>query len=113
MCRQYIIRVHNMHILVSWDIFNDSEWEKINNELKQCLKNYSWVKPLKTLYVIRINRDDDRKLIADSITSICKKYKSDLHVVITSILNDGYYTGWLPKDIWEPLNNRTAGDINA
>ena len=49
-----------MHVLVSWDIKAESpQWEELNEELRVCLEDYSWVKPLSTLYIVQIEDAHD------------------------------------------------------
>ncbi|MDR3303998.1 MAG: hypothetical protein LBS86_06265 [Treponema sp.] len=102
-----------MHIIVSWDISDDDDWDKIDEELKQCIMDYSWVKPLTTFYIIQIDDSAERSKIKKSLLNICQKYKTDINIVISPIIEEGRYAGWLPKKIWSAIKERTAEEYNA
>jgi len=97
-----------MHITVCWDISAGSDrWTQINNQMKESLKGYSWARPLRTLYVIKVETEDDRQKIKDSLVSVIKSVPEKVHLIVTPAMSGGVYAGWLPKDMWEKINQRT------
>lgn len=97
-----------MHIAVSWDISAAGErWNKINDEMRECLKSYSWVKPLSTFYVIQVSSETDRSNIQSSLQKIAQKVSENISFVITPLMQSGTYTGWLPRQTWNEINART------
>lgn len=99
-----------MHILVSWDISssNKNTWNQINGELKECLKRYSWVKPLTTLYIVKINYAQQRETIKNNLVAVCQNHKG-VNFVIGPVIESGGYGGWLPKSMWPKISERTDG----
>lgn len=97
-----------MHITVSWDIKNCDmdEWNELNDNLKKTFKNYSWVKPLSTYYIVQINDFDDRKIIRQELINLCKINKGKINVIISPIIEEGKYSGWLPSKLWEKIKKR-------
>ena len=97
-----------MHITVSWDIKNcdTDEWNELNDSLKKTFKNYSWVKPLSTYYIVQINDFDDRKIIRQELINLCKINKGKINVIISPIIEEGKYSGWLPSKLWEKIKKR-------
>lgn len=98
-----------MHVTVSWDISaTGTKWTEINNEMKGTLQGYSWVRPLKSLYVVKVDSPEERGELKDALISIIKKNKDrKIHLLITPLMQGGSYTGWLPKSLWEKLDQRT------
>jgi hypothetical protein len=97
-----------MHIVVSWDIKAEGEeWKALNAQLKDCLSGYSWVKPLTTLYIVKLDDNDDRQLIKDSLVRVCKTQPKLINLVISPLMQGGRYGGWLPKTMWTKIRERT------
>ncbi len=97
-----------MHIAVSWDISASGDrWNDINNELKAVIAAYSWVKPLNTFYIIKIDAEPSRRSIKDQLIAVARKTTETVHFVVTPVMSGGRYDGFLPKDTWELINQRT------
>lgn len=96
-----------MHILISWDIKAEGvKWNNLNQELRECLKGYSWVKPLKTVYIVKIAELDDRQSIRESLTAVCSSNKGLINCIVTPAMEGGSYNGWLPKRLWSKIRER-------
>lgn len=97
-----------MHFIVSWDIKTvEPEWSRLNQLLKQGLEGYSWVKPLKTLYIIKVNSVEERTIISNAIKQVAKNNPKKINILISPLLEGGAYNGWLPVDLWEKIKKRT------
>jgi hypothetical protein len=97
-----------MHIIISWDISTkDKRWEEINEELKEALSSYSWVRPLSTFYVVRIVSEADRKTIRDRLVKVARSVSETVHIILSPMMSGGQYDGFLPKDMWEKLSERS------
>lgn len=102
-----------MHITISWDIkAEEPEWSQLNKELRKCFKGYSWVKPLKTFYIIKINDIDNRKSIKAKIINLCQKNKKKINIIISPAIDSNTYSGWLPKPMWDKIKKRTEEDLD-
>lgn len=98
-----------MHLAISWDIkdVENDKWKSINSQLKECLNGFSWVKPLTTFYIVKIDGPDERKDIRESLISVCKKNPKIINVIISPIMEGGKYAGWLPSSMWDKIRERT------
>lgn len=97
-----------MHVTVSWDISaTGPRWTEINDLMKGALKGYSWVRPLKSLYIVKVASAEDRTILKDGLVRVIKSVDEKVHVLITPPMEGGTYTGWLPKGLWEKINQRT------
>jgi len=103
-----------MHIVISWDIKNcdNDEWNELNEKLRECIDDYSWVKPLTTFYIIKLDSEKERKSIRESIIRICKNNKGKINVVISPVIYENGYSGWLPHSMWEKIKERTNEDYS-
>ncbi len=98
-----------MHFLVSWDIkVAEPEWTKLNQQLKQCLEGYSWVKPLKTVYVVKVSDNEEKKAIKEKLNAVAKTNQGKINILITPLMEGGIYNGWLPVDLWDKIKKRTS-----
>ena len=69
-----------MHVLDSWDIKAESpQWEELNEELRVCLEDYSWVKPLSTLYIVQIEDAHDLLNVKQSLTEVWRDHPNMVH----------------------------------
>jgi hypothetical protein len=97
-----------MHIVISWDIHAEGDrWKELNDELKECLSGYSWVKPLTTLYIVQVAARGDRIAIKDALVEICRENPKLINVVVSPAMQGGTYSGWLSKSLWPKIQKRT------
>lgn len=97
-----------MHVTVSWDISaTGPRWLEINELMKGALKGYSWVRPLKSLYIVKVDSLEDRTALKDGLVNVVKSVDEKIHFLITPAMEGGTYSGWLPKSLWEKINQRT------
>ena len=98
-----------MHIIISWDIKNceNDEWNELNEKLRECINDYSWVKPLTTFYIVKLDSEKERKSIRENIVKICKVNKGKINIVISPVIYNGGYSGWLPHSMWDLIKERT------
>jgi len=97
-----------MHIAVTWDISASGDrWNKINDQVREALKPYSWARPLSTFYVVRVAGEADRSAIQSALVSIAKSVTESVNFVVSPIMSSGRYDGYLPTDMWKNINERT------
>lgn len=103
-----------MHCIISWDIEAENQkWTQLNEELKKCFLGYSWVKPLSTFYIVKVDNTDERDSIKESLTKICIQNPKTINFIISpAIEGSGTYSGWLPKTFWPKIKDRTEEDSN-
>ena len=98
-----------MHFIVSWDIqAEDGKWDEINAQLKECIEDYSWVRPLSTFYIVRVSGPQEWQEIRDALVRVAESSTNRIHFVIGPLMCGGQYDGYLPKDIWPEIEKRTA-----
>ncbi|MEX2359606.1 MAG: hypothetical protein WD803_00850 [Gammaproteobacteria bacterium] len=97
-----------MHVALSWDIKAVSpRWTEINDDMKEQLNGYSWVRPLSTYYVVNVQSAQDRDELVDKLVGVAKRHTETIYFVVTPVMTGGGYNGWLPKDLWDKINQRT------
>ena len=96
-----------MHFALSWDISASGDrWREINDAMKVLLKGYSWVKPLKTFYVIKVDAAEQREKLIDGLVEVVGRYSEAINFVATPVMSGGGYNGWLPSEMWEKIEKR-------
>lgn len=97
-----------MHFVLSYDIHLTGEPRtRIENLIQDTIKQYSWVKPLTTLYVMEVNDQSQWDSILKSITSIYENNKGSINFIMTPLMQGGHYNGILNQKLWEEINKRT------
>ncbi len=98
-----------MHFIVSWDINAEGEkWDALNAQLKECIEDYSWARPLSTFYVVRISAPQEWQEIKKNLIEVAEGSPVRIHLVIGPLMSGGRYDGYLPKDFWPELEKRIA-----
>ncbi len=98
-----------MHVALSWDISADGErWKAINDALRAGLKGYSWVRPLSTFYIVKVGGESDRQAMLQKLEAIAKGTSEKVNIVITPVMPSGRYNGYLPREMWDKINQRTG-----
>ncbi len=98
-----------MHFSVSWDIQAQGEKHTlINDEMAAVIKNYSWIKPLTTYYIVKVNSQADWQSVLDNLGKIVERHQgTQIRFVMTPLINGGRYNGRLPSNWWTDINKRT------
>ena len=96
-----------MHIVVSWDISaTGSRWTEIDDQLKAQLEGFSWVRPLKTVYVVKVHSVSHRDELINNLQNVAKNTSETLHFLASPPMTGGSYNGWLPQDLWDKIRER-------
>ena len=97
-----------MHFVLSWDIAaTGKERETLEEALKACIKSYSWVRPLTTVYVIKINTNSEWPKILDALSKVAQSYEPKIRFIMSPPSTGGKYNGWLSNNLWNEINKRT------
>ncbi len=97
-----------MHFVVSWDISASGErWKTLNDKMREKLSAYSWVRPLTTLYVVKVASQETWDSILTALTDVCKENPKEINFIMTPLMNGGQYNGWLPEGTWKEVNERS------
>lgn len=96
-----------MHFVVSWDLKSSGEkWTEQNEKMKAVLKPYSWVRPLSTFYIVKVNGQSDWDLIRNNLTAVSES-ENKINFVMTPLMSGGSYNGMLPSKTWADINERS------
>lgn len=94
--------------MLSWDISAEGErWKEINSSLVAALKPHSWVRPLKTVYVVKVASESAASALNQRLVAIARGVKEDISILMTPTMSGGTYDGFLANDTWEKINRRT------
>jgi hypothetical protein len=94
--------------MLSWDIAATGErWTAINARLKEVLSTYSWVRPLKTVYIVKVASQEQRQELKAAFVDVVKSTSERVNFVMSPPMEGGSYSGWLPKPLWEKIAKRT------
>lgn len=98
-----------MHFVVSWDIKvpTGPHREEIATALKNCIKIYSWVRPLTTFYVVKVSSQQVWDSIRQCLQAVCLRYRGEVDLIMTPLMQGGKYDGFLPGNLWTEINQRT------
>jgi hypothetical protein len=98
-----------MHFVVAWEIKSEgARWQEIDNAMKEGLTGYSWVRPLRTLYVVSVKTQDSWDSFQKNLLNIAKKFlPNEVYFIMTPLMVGGSYNGYLPEDAWAKISIRT------
>ncbi len=98
-----------MHVAVTWDIkTSGARWTELDEQMRNVLKAYSWVRPLSTFYIVRVNGELDRQTILGTMTTVAKSTTESINFLISPVMSAGQYDGYLPENTWKDINERTS-----
>ena len=101
-----------MHVLVSWDVRKaGKDWKELDKEMRGALEGFSWVRPLRSLYLVRLKNRVEWTEIRDYLQEVAeeaeKENSGDVRFLISPIIGSSRYDGYLPIDVWDKVNART------
>jgi hypothetical protein len=97
-----------LHCVVAWDVrTTGAQAEVIDESLASALKGFSWTRPLPTTYVIKIQSAEDLTRLREQLLIVCREHTSSIHLLISPPMTGGSYQGWLPRDTWPKIEERT------
>lgn len=89
-----------MHVAVCWHTPNG-----VHQQLQNAINSWSWVRPFGNFYIVGINAESDREEIVDALTQVARIHP-DIRFLVSPAMR-GQYQGWLPRDLWNAINQRT------
>jgi hypothetical protein len=98
-----------VHVALAWNIIaSGSRWNEINDKLEAVIKTHSWVRSFPSLYVVKVSSTEERDELVVKLTEIAKSVPEKVNFIITPVMTGGRYNGFLPKDLWDKINDRTG-----
>lgn len=97
-----------MHFILTYDIHASGDSRtRIEEGINQIIKQYSWVKPLTTTFIIQVNGQIEWNNIHQSLTTLAQNNQGTVNYIMTPLMQGGRYDGWLNQDLWNEINKRT------
>jgi hypothetical protein len=98
-----------MHFILSWDIkIEGPRREEIEVAMLAGIKNFSWVRPLTTFYIVQINSPVDWENIFKYLTAVGQRYPALVHFIMSPPIQGGKYNGLLPPNLWSEINKHST-----
>jgi hypothetical protein len=99
-----------MHFFVAWEIeAKGSRAEEIDKKMRQCLREFNWVRPLGDLYIVKVRSSKQWEKVNDDLSEVANHYgNAQISFIIGPLMKGGRYDGLLPGDIWESINEITG-----
>jgi hypothetical protein len=99
------------HVLVAWEIkgATDERNKQLRTALKEQLKGYSWVRVLQDVHIVKIDSVEDRLLLKERLAGVAR-VEGNVNLILTPLMVGGTYSGWLPRQLWPKIRQRTAED---
>ncbi len=94
-----------MHFVVSWDIrASGIEWTNLDNKMREKLDSYFYTRPLKMLYIVKADSQQEWDSIYTELIAVCKDNANEINFIMTPLMNGGRYSGFIPENLWEEVN---------
>jgi hypothetical protein len=98
-----------MHFTVSWDISaKEPQWSAIDEQMRNCFKNYPQVRPVNTYYMVKVTSARDYDQIHNALLNIAQNSSITIYFIMSPLLNTSGYKGWLPQDTWTKIAQITS-----
>lgn len=94
---------------MAWDVKTTGAAKTtITEALVAAMKPRSWVRPLPDVYIVPVTSDADLEAMKDQLLIVCREHTSAVNVLISPIMTGGTYKGWLPKEAWPKIAERSG-----
>jgi hypothetical protein len=96
-----------VQVILSWDISAEGErWKEIDAALRDMIQPYSWVRPLKNVYVLKMHSVEQRNVLTKQMQDYARSSREKVYFLVSPAMTGGGFNGWLPKDTWGKINER-------
>jgi len=88
-----------MHFVVSWEINSkDNYIEEINSSLMEGLLGYSWLRLLRTFYILEVEHEHDWHVIHEKLLTIAQRYPGKVNFLMSPLydLDSDYFVYKMP-----------------
>ncbi len=95
-----------MHFVIAWEFYSaDQERKELNEKILSKIAPYSSARALSTLYVVKVDSQDQWNKIFEDLRDICKG--KPVYFIMTPLMKGGGYNGMIPKNLWDEINKRS------
>ena len=75
-----------MHFLVAWEINSQGpRGEEINNAMRGAIREYSWIHPLGTVYILKIHHVKARETIKEKLNAVADMFPGKVNFLISPL----------------------------
>lgn len=98
------------HVLVACEISADEPARRkdLRNALRAQLRGYSWARAIRDVYVVELESVEERRTLKAGLLDLARS-ETGIRFIMTPLIGQGAYGGWLPKERWPKIRLRTAG----
>jgi hypothetical protein len=79
----------------------------LRKALREQLRGYSWAKAIRDVYVVKLESAEERRTLKAGLLDLAKN-ETGVRFIMTPLIGQGAYGGWLPKERWAKIRLRTA-----
>lgn len=100
------------YFLVSWDISaSEPAWSQVDKRLRDCFEHLPYIKPVNTFYMIRVLTRDQYNQVFTALQTVAKNSVIQVRFIMTPILNNTGFDGWLDTEIWNGVRQITGQPV--
>jgi len=92
-----------MHFIVTWEIYNEDEWDAIDRTLRECMEGYEVVRVLKTTYVVQIQEQQQFADLHKAWADVAEGHRGEVEFIMSPLMKAGQYAGYFRQEKWEKL----------
>ena len=96
-----------MHFVVAWNTGQGVRAEEISQQMEDGLKGYSWVSPLRNVYIIQVSTPVEWTIIYTHLKETAARFKDEVPFILSPLMNGGKYVGELPGSLLAEIQQRT------
>jgi hypothetical protein len=75
-----------MHFVVAWETQAQGErWDEINSAMQGGLLGYSWVRLLRTFYVLNVDSEHDWNIVHEQLLGIAAHFSGEVNFLMSPI----------------------------
>jgi hypothetical protein len=98
-----------MYFIVSWDISAENPlWREINEQMRNCFKNYTQLRPVNTYYLVKISSVEQHTQIYTKLKDVAKAASVGVEFIMTpAYIGKKGFVGILSEK-WSDVNAITG-----
>jgi hypothetical protein len=97
------------HVLVACEISAEepARREDLRKALREQLRGYSWARAIRDVYVVELGSAEERRTLKTRLLDLAQS-ETGVRFIMTPLIGQGAYGGWLPKKRWPKIRLRTG-----
>jgi hypothetical protein len=97
------------HVLVACEISAEEPARRrdLRKALREQLRGYSWARAIRDVYVVELDSAEERRTLKTRLLDLAQS-ETGVRFIMTPLIGQGAYGGWLPKERWPKIRLRTG-----